>query len=399
MNDEALIGALEEAGLSDGEIEDMLSPMDRYDGHAAAAEAPPGTAGEEVHDAVRKVLTAARDSRRPPGKQKAAKPGEAAAPGAKAIRVDTEESYKPLRAAMASGAGGPSARGDYAQPTADDLAELADREMLGFGELSERLGFGALSAELGYTARQNELPSAFLGVGGIGPRGDQACILCGRAGAGSAVCAACRGKHAQLLQTVLGFGERGSAADIYGAAPMPGTAASLEMLGYTARQMELLGYTARQMELLGYTARQMELVGYTARQLELIGEVAALEEPTPGQDEGAVPLTFAEPGTTRHVHAWKAGPTIYSSVRLTGWDRKPRILTAATPYEKAMGIVIGLAGRAGVAPAAAIGIADPLARALGASALIPRIAAASPAVLKIAKKKAAPFITAAWPAG
>lgn len=369
---EEMIGFLQDEGYSQGEIDEMISPMDAYEGRATADSSPGGQAGADVREAVTAVLTAARDGQQQPGPQKAVTavvatkaaakkvvPSVPAAKAAMAVRVDTEGTYRDFKA------GGAPAE-DYG-----DLPDVSE-------DWTEAIERGQRAALFGETAAQQGYIVGY----GVGPQGDQACILCGRAGAGSAVCAECRAHRGKLLQAVLGFGERGSAADIYGDFGDRGSAADIYGIGYTARQMELLGYTAR----------QMELVGYTARQMELIGEVDALEVPA-GAESEEVPLSFSSAVDPRHITAWKRGDSLYSSIRLVGWDGHSRILTATMPYGKSLGIVVGYAQSA--APYAPLSIIDPLARQLGAGSLIPRLAAGSPAVLHAVHGKPAPFITAA----
>ena len=85
--------------------------------------------------------------------------------------------------------------------------------------------------------------------------------------------------------------------------------------------------------------------------------------------------------------------------RVTGWDGEPRVLTAATPYAKEVGVVVGYANSAAIAPAQTLAVLDPLARQLGASQLLPRLAAAAPAVLRVSADKAAPLVMVSLPAG
>jgi hypothetical protein len=392
-----LVGFMQEEGYSDQDISEILSPMDLYEGHAVDAEPPRGRYDGEpaptpVERDVHAVLRQARDERKPTVVHVATAPGAVVSPAEdpKAVRVDTEESFKGFRSAFDA-----SPHDDI-----DAIATAAQDELMGKagGTLSEAALLGIL------------------------PAATQACVLCGRRAAGSAACAACRSKHSHLMQRVIGFGERGaasqldmvgfgergSAADMYHlyGDEVGYTANQMELatrpddgfVGYTARQMELLGYTARQMEMLGYTARQMELLGYTARQMELIGEVDALEQPSGDEPSEAIPMSFASPVDAEHIETWKGGPHLYSALRIVGWDGLPRVLTATQPYAKSMGIVVGMMERAGVSPARNVALADTLTRTLGAGELIPRIAAGSPGILRLAHGQEAPFLTAIVPA-
>jgi hypothetical protein len=128
----------------------------------------------------------------------------------------------------------------------------------------------------------------------------------------------------------------------------------------------------------------------------MIGDVQALSVPSTVFAEEA-PLSFHDPEISQHVAAWRQGPNIFASIRVPGWDGEPRILTATTPYAREVGIVVGYAESARIAPTNTITILDSLAKQLGASRLLPRMAAAAPAVLRAVHGKTAPLLFATMP--
>lgn len=125
-------------------------------------------------------------------------------------------------------------------------------------------------------------------------------------------------------------------------------------------------------------------------------EAAALMSPSDASAE-TIPLSFEQPDAEEHVATWKQGDNLYASMRVVGWDGCPRILTTTTPYHKEVGAVVGYATRAGVSPSAMLGVLDPLARTLGVSSLVPRLAASAPAVLHEVHGKVAPLVMATLP--
>lgn len=377
-----IVGFLKEQGYDDHDIGEMLTPMEQYNnggsrtgavsqsfwGPDAGARIPSDTGMDlgtplERDDAgaLRAILTVARDSRRRPGPQAAVAPG-ALQGNVKPVRVDSEESYRNLRRAMDKR---PTGDLPHNAPSIDDLAEQGQRELMG-------------------EARGVDFYTAERPIGLCGLLSEQACLLCGTKYAGTALCQRCR--QSPRLQALLGFGERGAASDIYGGGVD-------SVVGYTARQSELTPYQSS----VGYTARQMELDPYKSSVVDLLGDLAALETPstlTEDLSEETIRLSFSRPDMNKHIASWQHGPDLYSSIRMTGWDGAPRVLTATMPYAKSMGVVVGYATRAGVPPAQLIGMAHPLAQQLGASSLLPRLAASSPAVLGAARavKKAGPLI-------
>lgn len=350
-----IVGFMREQGYDDSEIReaigpDMLSEISHIDEELGVTGTPmnrydQGGAFDDAPAAVYDILSVARSERRPPGPQVVLAPGAAKTRPAKAVRVDTEKSYKGFRRAMKPRAPG---AGDAPQnvPSLDALAEREKQILMGedAGEFYRR--DDGSEALWGDFYRRRDGAEALWGESILGA--SQVCVLCGGGSPGRAICGSCAN------YAVVGFGERGSAADIY-------TDDALE--------------------------------AGTAAQLELLGDIAALETPWPAYDEahGVIPLSFSQPEAGHHIAAWQSGPDLYSSLRIMGWDRQPRILTATAKFDKAMEAVVGYAARAGISPAELIGIAAPLARRLGASALIPRVAAASPGLLRMARTDE-PFI-------
>jgi hypothetical protein len=127
-----------------------------------------------------------------------------------------------------------------------------------------------------------------------------------------------------------------------------------------------------------------------------IDEARALSATSDAPAE-AIPLSFTQPDANEHVATWKQGDDLYASMRVTGWDRQPRILTASMPYAEAVSTVVGYAESARIAPSQTLAVLDPLARSLGASRLVPRLAASAPAVLRVSADKLTPLVMATMP--
>lgn len=125
-------------------------------------------------------------------------------------------------------------------------------------------------------------------------------------------------------------------------------------------------------------------------------EAASLTSPSDTPEE-AIPMSFTQPDADEHVAAWKQGDSLYASIRVTGWDGHPRILTASTPYAREVATVVGYAESARIPPSQTLAVLDPLARTLGASRLVPRLAASAPAVLRVAHDKLTPLVMATMP--
>lgn len=333
-----IVGFLKDEGYSDSDVEGMLTPMEYYDGGESvldpgpAIEMDPGLVGPPStrydKGPSMDILREAQASRQRPGPQVIV-PAAARAPAGKkvkAVRVDTEGSYRAWRKRPAQ-----MSLEDSPQhaPSIEALAEHEQRILMG-----DSVGAGD-----GFYRRDDGAGSfAMLSAG-------QSCVLCGSASPGTSVCGGCRGS------VVVGFGERGSAADIY-----DDDAPTLT---------------------------------------DLLGDLDALETPMQQYDGGdsAIPLSFTQREAAQHVAAWQSGPDVYSSIRLTGWDGEPRILTSTTRLDRATADVVGYAARAGVDSVSLIGVVGPLARQLAAGGLIPRLAAASPVLLGLARRLSnGPFI-------
>lgn len=250
---------------------------------------------------------------------------------------------------------------------------LVNSELLGMYErgLTNRELLGAAMYERGVTESEEisgmyvrPFERAELAVLGVA----QTCVICGRSARGGGFCPSCQGK------IVLGLFERGSAAEGY---------------GEEGGLREILGFGERGSAAEGY--------GEDADLLTIVGEVAALETPASAyaeQTEEPINLTFATKDQKDHVAAWRHGPDIYASARITGWDGQPRILTATTPYHKMQGVVVGYAERAGVSTDRLLPMLHGLTQHLGAGALVRHIAVASPAVLRHVHGRGGPLVVA-----
>ena len=360
-----IVGHLIEQGYDEDEVRSMLTPMEIYDEDDGQSAVPPAgtvsltsmtpfeiyddggsdltTARQERQRALRAVLSVARDSRQRPGPQLVAHGGLVKsasdvpkAVAAKAVRVDTENTYRDFRRSMTD-------------VKSDDLIDA----------LSER----AQSELMGESHNQPTWTRTF--------PGDQVCLLCAREGSDSAICAACRGGASPAMSILLGFGDRGAASEdsLFGDFGDRGAASEDSLFDLP----------------------------------EILGDVLSLESPLPAYDElRDVPLSFrgqtSNPDAGKHINSWRHGSNLYSSIRVTGWDGEPRILTATAPYGKAMGVVVGYAERAALSPTDLLGLLEPLAEQDGASRLIPRLAAASPAVLLATAGRQLPVIVGIVPA-
>lgn len=340
-----LVGFLLGEGYSTEAVGDMLTPMEMYD-EGESAIPTRGTSSlqsrtpYEIYDTdetVKKITQVMREDRQPPGPQ-VASATPAKNPAAKAIRVDTEPSFKAFRAGAAN------------KPPADDVEAVeavAMRELLGEGP-GEGLGDHGMYGDFyRIPVTDSRIGDDFYRVPVTSSRilgEDQPCVVCGKT-CGQAVCGVC-----------LGFGERGSAADIYGAFGDRGAASTSN----------------------------------------LMGDVQALSVPSLMHEGATIPLNFrnqtAQPDADQHVGAWQSGDNIYTSVRLTGWDRQPRVLTMTTPYSKEMGIIVGYAERLGIAPASYLPVIDTLAKRNGASKLVPITCAGAASVLRAVRGRRGPLV-------
>jgi hypothetical protein len=431
-----VIGALMDEGYSPQEVREMVGPM-----LAEMDDASESDLGSHVLDrvveesgheqAVQAILTRARDSRQPPGPQVVVPSGVInslpQSTAAKPIRVDTEDSYRAFRR---------SGR-DLPEDEVEALSARAQDELMGDferGYASQWMVGNVMDHEVASVTALHDNPNVSL---------DQACVLCGVPG-GVVVCANCGDRLPALLglfdrgyasQHIVGLFERGAAASLHDDNPSTGVHGYLDGAGvhgyldgagvhgdddfYRLQRMSddessVLGagefYRLPVQDAEGWSAGQSPLVGQDGfyrlprHSLDagglspIIGDVMALSVPSTVYAE-EIPLSFHRPDQYRHIAAWKQGAHIYGSIRVTGWDGQPRILTAATPYVKEVGIVVGYSTSAAIPPTQTIAVIDPLARQLGASYLLPRLAAAAPAVLRVSHDKLAPIIMTAMPAG
>lgn len=386
---EELLGFLQDEGYSPKEIRELVGPYvaEAEEGLSEVSD-DPGGRGQALKD----VLTLARDARTPPGPQEAVPSGALHVPAdqsVKAIRVDTEESYREFRQSGEGGAGQePLDMPGSSENITDALSHFSQEEVLGnvmdFGPASH----GAL----------------FEGAhGGLSPNQD--CLLCGRKSPCEPLCASCRAHHVELFQ-------RGYASQVLGSLQKQSAYAGYEFeRGYASQVIgkgrHHVGFEGRgpashltEDAYLsatvgdGFFRRTQDTAEYGYDGLSaLIGDVSALAVPSTVFAE-ETPLSFHRPDQQAHTSAWKQGGQLYSSIRVTGFDGRSRVLTATTPYAKEVGIVVGYAESARIAPTHTVAILDPLARQLGSSRLFPRLAAAAPAVLRVAREHAAPHITA-----
>jgi hypothetical protein len=406
-----LVGALMDSGYSPQEAREMMGPlMDALDedNDLPAQIEDPGGRQQALHT----ILQQAQAERQPPGPQAVVPSGVVKSlphsRKAHAVRVDTEDSYRTFRAS--------------AQPEddVDALSTAAQDELM--GDFDPDRGYasqiiGAFNPDRGY-ASQNIVM--------IGS--DQTCVLCG-VPSGTAFCANCaerlpeiiglfdRGYASQDIVPVVGFGERGAAASLYDDNPSATIEGDDDFYRREAELSNVLGsdadefYRLSRMDGDGMYRREAELstvLGqdgfYRLQRMSLesgglsalIGDVMALSVPSTVYAE-EIPLTFHNPDMHQHVSTWKQGGNIYGSIRVTGWDGRPRILTGATSHAREVGIVVGYSSSASVPPTHMIAVLDPLARQLGASRLLPRLAAAAPAVLRVSSDKAGPVVLTAMP--
>lgn len=403
-----LIGTLVDAGMSPQEAREMLGP-----------ETGAGDSGARIEPAVRALLITARDDRQPPGPQVVVPSGLTNSlpdsRAAKPVRVDTEDSYRSFRRGGRVDMQALDAP-ENAENVPDMLNQLAQAEAgLASGTESEfSRGYasqwinGAGRKRLKRTAHGTYVgdimdmqpasqyaltcdPNAF--------SPDQECLLCGVPGERTPLCSRCFGRP-QLLapfqrgyasQHIVGLFERGSAASLHD--PNPSARYNYaSVLGDDFYRLKRT--TDEQARVLGddefYRMPRMQ------RDLSDIFEDAQALSKLSADRAEAVPLSFA-PDIDPHVAAWKQGDNLYASIRVTGWDRQPRILTAATSYPREVGIVVGYTNSASVPPAQTLAVLDPLARTLGASRLVPRLAAAAPAVLRASRNKLTPLVMTVMP--
>jgi hypothetical protein len=408
-----VLGALMDEGYSPQEARELMGPLAAEmdaDDDLSSQHLDPSGRQQALHD----ILRQARDERQPPGPQAVAAQGLVRAlPNARKaapVRVDTEESYQLFRAS--------------GQDDVEALSTAAEDELLG-----ERVG--------DIMDMQPASQTSLIGV-------DQSCLLCGTPTGGSVVCGACKDRMPAIIglfdrgyasQDIVGFGERGSAASLYDDNPSATLGADDDFyrLQRTVEESALVGddpfyrleRTDEESALIGEDfyrriselstvngmyrrPAEMSVVGmdnfYRMSRMSLeegglsalLGNVMALAVPSTVYAE-EVPLSFNRLDQHQNVSAWKQGAHVYGSIRVTGWDGQPRILTAATPYAKEVGIVVGYAASAHIAPSHTLAVLDPLARQLGASRLIPRLAAAAPPVLRITSDKVTPLIVTAMP--
>ncbi len=111
----------------------------------------------------------------------------------------------------------------------------------------------------------------------------------------------------------------------------------------------------------------------------------------------SIPLSYSQPDADENIATWKQGDNLYASMRTGGWDGQPRVLTTSMPYAEAVATVVGYAQSARIPPSQTLAILDPLARTLGASRLVPRLAASAPAVLRVSADKLTPLVLATMP--
>ena len=466
-----LVGTLMDAGLSPQDVRELLGP-------AYATDHDPGApVDSEVRelltvnpsapppDVVRQVLTAAQSDRQPPGPQVAVPSGVAnslpQSQDAKAIRVDTEHTYRKFR------------NGDNVDMRALDQPENSEQvpDVLNQLAQSEAGLTDGTPPPRGYASqwitgmsrRRKHMAGEMLT--GLSP--DQACLLCGVKGGHSPLCARCN-------RSVLGLFSRGAASEMYGSIPTAAYNKSIHTLGadpfyrlkYQTQERaivgaeefyrlqhqlseavvgsdefyrlqhqveEMLGGDAGEFYRLKYQTQERAIVGsddpfyrlkYQTQERAIVGnddpfyrmtyqtreavvgamyslsrfmdEAYALSSPADGEAQ-SVPLAFEQPDAEQHIATWKQGDNLYASMRVVGWDGQPRVLTASTPYSHEVGCVMGYATAMRVPRSQLLGALDPLARTLGASKLVPRLAASAPAVLHAVHGQVAPLVMATMP--
>jgi len=432
-----VVGALMDEGYSPQEVREMVGPMmvDMDENnesdlgshvldlvHPATDQEAPTSGREQV---VRAVLTQARDSRQPPGPRVVVPSGvvhsmpESGA--AEAVRVDTEDSYRAWRA------GGT----DQPKDDVEHLDRQAQAELMGDferGYASQLIG-NIMDMQPASATALHDDPHVSV---------DQSCVMCG-VNSGSVVCENC----VDRLPTMLGLFERGYASQVIGlfergaAASMHDDNPSTHGYDYDTGDVEydtsVLGSDAEEFYRLqrmneggssvvgqdgfyrlprhqpGAGGRSpTSMVGDDFYRLprhsieagglsSFIGDVMALAVPSTVYAE-QIPLSFHRHDQRQNIAGWKQGDRIFGSIRVTGWDGQPRILTGTTPYVKEVGIVVGYSTSASIPPTQTIAIIDPLARQLGASRILPRLAAAAPAVLRVSSDKLSPLVMTAMPA-
>lgn len=457
-----LIGTMMDAGMTHSDVREALGPT-------YAVDHDPGAPIEPV---VRTLLTVARDDRQPPGSQVAVPSGVLhslpESKDAKAIRVDTESSYRDFR----RGGDGVDMQTLDAPENSETIPDMLNQLAQSEAGLSDSPDFQRGYASQWVTgagrgrrrhkrSRVGDIMSrgaasvdSLFNAPGLSP--DQACLLCGVTGDQSPVCARCASRP-----DVVGLFARGVASALYD--PNPTTrfvrattlgsddfyrlqhqveentallgAADFYRLQHQMDERAVLGADADEFYRLQHQLDEgSTLIGndfyrlqrhldettaigadagfyrlnWQTQESAIVGatdlyslnrfleEAQALSTPSSDRAE-AIPLSFEQPDADQHVATWKQGDDLYASVRVTGWDGQPRILTTTMPYARAVSTVVGYATASRIPPSQTMAVLDPLARTLGASQLVPRLAASAPAVLRVAHDKLTPLVLATMP--
>ena len=472
MSDE-LVGTMMDAGMTPQDVREAF-------GEAYATEHDPGAPIEPV---VQTLLTVARDNRQPPAPQTPVPSGIVNSlpdsKGATAVRVDTEDTYRDFR----RGGNGVDMQALDAPENSESIPDVLNQLAQAEAGLSDSVDFQRGYASQWITGGGKRRHHKHTRVGDVMTRGaasinarfhdpalspDQTCVLCGAPSDRAAVCLGCA-----MRPSVVGFGERGSAASLYDPNPTSRYvhATTLgadfyrlqhqldevlggggdfyrlqhqleEVLGADAAEFYRLQHqldesatvlgddfyrlkwqTEEKAALLGndgfYRLKwqtgenpllgamyDMPRFGNEAKALlgddsfytldRFVDEAGALTSPSAAPAE-SIPLSFSQPDAYQHVATWKQGDNLYASMRIVGWDGLPRVLTATTPYSREVATVVGYAAKAGLSPSQTLAAVDPLARTLGASKLIPQLAAASPGVLRAVHGKITPLVMATMP--
>jgi hypothetical protein len=441
--DEDLVGTLMDAGMTPQDVRENF-------GEAYATDHDPGAPIEPV---VRTLLTTARDDRQPPGPQVVVPSGVTnSLPDSKSasvVRVDTEDTYRNFRRG-----GGVDAQTLDAPENSESVPDMLNQLAAAEAGLSDSVDFqrGYASQWITGAGRKRRRRGAL--VGDIMTRGaasveslfddpafspDQTCLLCGVQSERAPVCVGCSSR----VHHINGLFERGAASAIHD--PNPTTRYTrlstlvgsdfyrlqhqveerATMLGvdddfYRLQHQleEVLGADAEEFYRLQHQLEDVPVVGSDFYRLQhqvdgtasvpradsdsmftldrFVSEMSSLSRLSDAPAE-AIPLSFSQPDADEHVATWKQGDDLYASIRVTGWDGRPRILTASTPYAKEVATVVGYATESRIPPSQTLAVLDPLARSLGASRLVPRLAASAPAVLRVSSDKLTPLVLATMP--
>jgi hypothetical protein len=404
-----IIGFLKDEGYSQGEIVDALGGLvdnnDVADFGDSSDDPIPNIRNTNADDdgmvdpiysdddrvaMLHRVLKVARDLRQPPGRMVAipgpllnVAPGQVDTSKARPVRVDTEDSYRDFRRRQASGGQGGGGR-----DIIDRLSSQAASELMGEVSVEDLNGIDLDPLDDSGPASRFML-GRMLGVD-LDPLGDYVgpasqfmlgggpCLLCGKRSGANGLCPIC---NAKKDMAVLGDLDYPNASAMYQDGEQLHIA---DMLGtqfeYFAASEYLLGafgdYATASDFMLGVNA----LDAFTA-------SVYGIED---------IPLSYNKRDQP-HLTSWKSGDNLYSSMRVMGWDGQPKIITSTTPFKRAAETVLGYVERAGIDPARAQPMLDSLTRQLGASSLVPPMAAASPGILELAREQSAPFKTVIAP--